>query len=105
MGYRFRLHAKDLPGKPDIVLPRYGKIILVHGCFWHQHSRCRDGRVPNSNRDYWVNKLAGNTARDARHQTELRRLGWQLLVIWECELADIDRLSAKLSKFMSKERR
>jgi DNA mismatch endonuclease, patch repair protein len=101
MGFRFRLHAKYLPGRPDIVLPRHGKVILVHGCFWHQHSQCREGRMPNSRQHYWLPKLTRNIERDLEHKTELRRLGWAVLVIWECELMDITRLEAKLTKFLA----
>lgn len=84
MGFRFRLHRADLPGKPDLVLPRHGKIILVHGCFWHMH-RCRYGRVtPKTNAEFWQNKRQGNVDRDRRQQKELRSLGWKVLTIWEC---------------------
>jgi DNA mismatch endonuclease, patch repair protein len=99
MGYRFRLHAKYLPGKPDIVLPRHGKVVFVHGCFWHQHSRCREGRVPGSRTDYWIPKLARNIERDLENKREIRALGWRSLVVWECELADVTRLEAKLRRF------
>ncbi|MGA8938762.1 MAG: DNA mismatch endonuclease Vsr [Acidobacteriaceae bacterium] len=100
MGFRFRLHVKDLPGRPDIVLPRLGKVVFVHGCFWHQHSQCREGRVPKSRRDYWRPKLERNVERDAEHRHELRRLGWKSLVVWECELDRSDTLRARLSKFL-----
>lgn len=99
MGLRFRLHAKDLPGRPDIVLRRHGKVVFVHGCFWHQHQLCREGRIPGSRQDYWIPKLTRNVERDAKHRKELRRLGWQSLVIWECELEDCARLKAKLNRF------
>ena len=97
MGYRFRLHDGKLPGRPDIVLPRHGKIILVHGCFWHQHPGC--GRLPKSRRSYWVPKLEQNRARDTRNLRALRRLGWQVLVVWECQ-TEKPSLELKLRKFL-----
>jgi DNA mismatch endonuclease (patch repair protein) len=86
MGYRFRLHKKDLPGKPDIVLPKYKSVIFVHGCFWHQHKNCNRARIPEQNRTYWVEKFSRNTKRDDLVCKELVALGWQVLIIWECEL-------------------
>ena len=100
LGYRYRLHRKDLPGKPDLVFPRLGKIILVHGCFWHQHS-CKDGRTPSSNKDYWIPKLERNTERDRNNLNELCKLGWTCLVIWECELKNPARLTSRIEKFLS----
>lgn len=85
-GFRYRLHVKDLPGKPDIVLPKYRTAIFVHGCFWHQHPGCKDVVMPKSNIKFWKDKLDGNTRRDARNISELERLGWQCLVVWECEI-------------------
>ncbi len=87
MGYRFRLHRADLPGKPDIVFGPRKKIVFVHGCFWHGH-RCGKGRLPKSNRRFWRNKIVTNRARDRRHIGDLGRLGWKVLVIWQCELKD-----------------
>ena len=88
MGYRYRLHRRDLPGKPDLVFPGRRKVIFVHGCFWHQHSdpRCRIVRRPKSNRDYWLPKLERNVVRDAENRARLEELGWEVLVIWECEV-------------------
>jgi DNA mismatch endonuclease, patch repair protein len=86
-GYRFRVHRKDLPGKPDIVFPGRRKVIFVHGCFWHQHSDCREGRIPGSRQEYWGPKLRRNQQRDAIVQRALRDDGWHVLVIWECEFA------------------
>jgi DNA mismatch endonuclease (patch repair protein) len=100
MGYRFRLHARDLPGTPDIVLPRHKKVVLVHGCFWHQHSRCKEGRMPGTRQEYWVPKLAGNVLRDLESRRKLRHLGWKSLVVWECELQKMDRLESRLQKFL-----
>ncbi|SPJ33450.1 Very short patch repair protein [Kushneria phyllosphaerae] len=87
MGYRFRLHRKDLPGKPDIVLPKYRTVIFVHGCFWHQHPDpdCKDARLPKSNPDYWLPKLERNRVRDLEHQIKLENEGWNVVVIWACE--------------------
>ena len=85
MGFRYRLHNAKLPGKPDIVLVRHGKIIFVNGCFWHQHT-CPDGKSPKSNQGYWAGKLAKNVDRDRRNIRELKGLGWKVLVVWECQL-------------------
>lgn len=87
LGYRFRLHRKDLPGKPDLVFPGRKAVIFVHGCFWHQHPDpvCLNGRRPKSRTEYWTPKLDGNIARDTRRQTELEAAGWRVLTIWECE--------------------
>jgi DNA mismatch endonuclease, patch repair protein len=84
-GFRFRLHVRDLPGCPDIVLPKYGTVVFVHGCFWHQHSGCRYAYMPKSNREFWRTKLSGNRDRDLRHARELEILGWQVIVVWECQ--------------------
>lgn len=102
LGYRFRLHVSDLPGKPDIVLPRHEKVILVHGCYWHMH-RCRYGRVvPKTNTEFWQQKRQGNVDRDRRNLRELRRLGWQTLVLWECWTRD-GRMEEKLREFLELE--
>ena len=96
-GYRYCLHAKKLPGKPDIVLPKYHKIIFVHGCFWHGH-KCRAGRnTPKSKKKYWHEKLNKNKIRDKKHLIDLSALGWEVLVVWECEVREeelLDRLIA-----------
>ncbi|HLJ54410.1 MAG TPA: very short patch repair endonuclease, partial [Chthonomonadaceae bacterium] len=86
MGYRFRLHRRDLPGKPDIVLPKYKTAIFVHGCFWHQHPGCRKAVIPAANRAYWSAKLARNVARDARVRAELQLAGWKMVIVWGCEV-------------------
>lgn len=100
MGYRFRLHRRDLPGVPDLVFPRLRKVIFVHGCFWHRHT-CRDGqKVPASKLDYWGPKLARNVERDGQHQIALEALGWQALILWECELRDDVRLKQQLRSFL-----
>lgn len=84
LGFRFRLHRVDLPGKPDIVLPKYGAVILVHGCFWHGHEGCRYFRMPKTNSAFWIEKIGRNVARDAKVVAALRALGWRVLTIWEC---------------------
>jgi DNA mismatch endonuclease, patch repair protein len=85
-GYRFRLHRKELPGKPDIVFVGRRKVIFVHGCFWHQHSECREGRLPGTRQEYWRPKLVRNVERHAAVVEQLRMLGWDVLTVWECEL-------------------
>lgn len=103
MGYRYRLHRKDLPGRPDMTFARLGRIIQVHGCFWHQHDDpdCPANRRPKSNRGYWNAKLDRNQVRDAENYSALRQLGWQVLVVWECQLKDTAALSARLEAFLS----
>lgn len=100
LGYRFRLHRKDLPGKPDIVLPKHRAVILVHGCFWHQHPGCKAAKRPASNTEYWTRKLDRNVVRDEHNLAQLAYLGWRVLVVWECELRDADRLQARLTRFL-----
>lgn len=96
LGYRFRLHRKDLPGKPDIVLHKYKAVVLVHGCFWHQHPGCKHAARPASNLEYWSAKLDRTVIRDTKQHAELEALGWQVIVVWECEIRDADRLSHHL---------
>ena len=100
MGFRFRLHRKDLPGKPDLTFPRLRKVIFVHGCFWHGHDCARGARVPVQNREYWTRKVARNVERDRNAQAALQRLGWQSLVVWECEIKDQNRLRRALRRFL-----
>lgn len=98
LGFRFRLHRRDLPGCPDVVLPRHRKLIFIHGCFWHMHS-CRFGTViPKSNADYWQAKRKGNCERDRKTLIELRRLKWDVFVIWECWTRDQDALQKRIEK-------
>ncbi len=99
LGYRFRLHRKDLPGKPDLVFPGRRKVIFVHGCFWHAHA-CKSGLIPNSNREFWVQKLRLNKARDKRNQEELTQQGWDSLTIWQCELKDSSAVSRLVKRFL-----
>ena len=101
-GFRYRLHCKDLPGKPDLVFRARKKIIFVHGCFWHMHIKatCLDARAPKSNTGYWTPKLARNVARDKEHATKLRRAGWRVLVIWDCETRDINKTAKRIGAFL-----
>ena len=92
MGYRFRLHRKDLPGKPDIVLPRFKSVIFVHGCFWHRHKGCKNAASPKTKKTFWREKFKANVIRDKKVQEELNSMGWKILIIWECELPDLDRV-------------
>lgn len=100
MGFRFRLHRSDLPGSPDVVLPRHRAAILVHGCFWHQHAGCRHANLPRSRTDYWLPKLARNVQRDAQAEAALCALGWRVHILWECELRDPEALRSRLSGFL-----
>ena len=105
MGFRFRLHRKDLPGKPDLVFPGRKKVLFLHGCFWHQHQGCREGRVPDTRREYWEPKLARNQERDALAQKALQALGWDVLTLWECELAKAPAaIAAQLRQFLGSSR-
>jgi DNA mismatch endonuclease (patch repair protein) len=99
MGYRFRLHRADLPGKPDIVLPKHSKIIMIHGCFWHGHN-CRLASKPKSNTDYWKEKIKANKERDQRAKRQLKKGGWSVLVLWECEIREKTGLEAKIRAFI-----
>jgi DNA mismatch endonuclease (patch repair protein) len=100
MGYRYRLHVSNLPGKPDLVLPRHGKIIFVHGCFWHRHPRCSLARIPKTRKEFWIPKLEGNRRRDLQTNRRLSKQGWSVLIIWECEIMEFDKLEAKLRSFL-----
>lgn len=104
LGFRYRLHSKTLPGKPDLVFRSRKKIIFVHGCFWHQHDdpACLDGRLPKSRPEYWIPKLSKNRARDQRNIEALQESGWSALVVWECETRDLTVLQQKLRDFLSK---
>ncbi len=102
MGYRYRLHRKDLPGKPDLAFPARRKVIFVHGCFWHQHESCKGSRMPKSNLDYWTPKLERNQIRDAERREELRLRGWDSLVLWECELKQTVRIRKLVRGFLGR---
>jgi DNA mismatch endonuclease (patch repair protein) len=98
-GYRFRLHRKDLPGKPDITLARYKTVIFVHGCFWHQHRNCKNAVMPKTNVAFWQDKLNGNIVRDKKNTLLLQEKGWQVLTIWECEVtseSNMEKLTEKI---------
>jgi DNA mismatch endonuclease, patch repair protein len=101
LGYRFRLHGKELPGRPDLVLPRHRKVVFVHGCFWHGHRGCRRAARPSTNREFWDRKIEGNIARDAKNVRELRRQGWKVLVVWQCAMKDVEALEKRLARFLS----
>jgi len=100
MGFRFRLHDRRLPGTPDIVLKRHRKIVFVHGCFWHGHEGCRRSELPETRHDWWAAKIAGNRQRDDAVAGDLQGLGWDVLVVWECETRDGEVLSQRLRSFM-----
>ncbi len=100
LGYRFRLHFKNLPGKPDLVFVGRRKVIFVHGCFWHQHAGCVDCSRPNSRRDYWLPKLEATKKRDSDSLLKLQNAGWQSLVIWDCETQDEQRLATMIMEFL-----
>jgi DNA mismatch endonuclease, patch repair protein len=95
MGYRFRLHCSSLPGKPDVILPKYRIAVFVHGCFWHRHG-CKFSYTPKTRKEFWLKKFESNVCRDRKTLTKLKGLGWKPLVVWECELRDRDRLARRL---------
>lgn len=100
LGFRFRLHRKDLPGNPDIVFPSRKKVIFVHGCFWHRHD-CKAGqKIPKTNTEYWTEKISRNVVRDSEQSYSLQEAGWERLIIWECEIRDEERLKAKILEFL-----
>lgn len=103
MGFRYRLHAKDLPGKPDIVFPGMRRAIFVHGCFWHAHG-CKIGRPPKTKLDFWTQKLARNRERDEKNVIALKDAGWKVLVIWQCETKDVELLRKALIDFLAEAR-
>jgi DNA mismatch endonuclease (patch repair protein) len=100
LGYRFRLHRRDLPGAPDLVFPGRRKVVFIHGCFWHQHPGCRYAYKPKSNTEFWQKKFSANMERDVRVLLELRERGWSPLVIWECETSDLGALKARLESHL-----
>ncbi len=100
LGYRYRLHIKALPGQPDLVFAKRRKVIFVHGCLWHGHQGCKNNRRPSSHQEYWEPKLDGNIKRDKAHLQQLAEMGWNTLVIWECETKDRDELLVKIQDFL-----
>lgn len=100
MGYRFRVHRKDLPGSPDIVLPKYSKAIFVHGCFWHGHKGCKKAARPTTRVEFWNNKIDGNIQRDIRVRKKLESSGWKVLVVWECKTKQPKQLIRMLERFL-----
>lgn len=100
LGYRFRLHRRDLPGSPDLVFPACRKVIFVHGCFWHRHEDCRHAAIPKSNSEFWQEKFEKNRARDVRAMTDLVAAGWDALVVWECETLDAKVLKDRIASHL-----
>ncbi|MGH9513207.1 MAG: very short patch repair endonuclease [Terriglobales bacterium] len=102
MGFRYRLHGTKLPGKPDVVFPKQRKAIFIHGCFWHNHSykHCKIARLPKTNSGYWAEKLSRNVERDMARRAELRRLGWKVLVVWECQSKSIETHLGRIRRFL-----
>lgn len=104
LGYRFRLHRRDLPGSPDIVLPKWNTVVFVHGCFWHRHEGCRFAYTPKSRIEFWTGKFLQNQERDRRHVERLSEDGWRVLTVWECETGDERQLSGRLDKALRSRR-
>ena len=104
LGYRYVLHRRDLPGVPDLVFPSRRRIIFIQGCFWHQHKGCIDGRIPKSRVSYWKPKLRRNVERDRSNTSNLRRSGWKVISVWECEAAKFDTVRERLIRFLGKPR-
>ena len=102
MGYRFRLHVRELPGRPDIVLPKYRAVVFVHGCYWHRHPGCKYAYTPKSRVDFWLQKFEDNVRRDRASSKALTELGWSVCVVWECETRDTERLASKLEAHLSR---
>ena len=101
LGYRCRLHVRTLPGRPDLVFPAHRRIVLVHGCFWHRHKRCRYASSPKTRRKFWETKFAANVERDRRIVRQLKRMGWAVFTVWQCELKKPGRLTERLNDFLS----
>lgn len=105
LGYRFRLHVDWLPGRPDVVFSSRRKALFVHGCFWHHHTKCPGARIPKSRVGFWSSKIMANKARDRRNLAALTRQGWKYLVVWECEVRDIDSLAGRIIQFLDETER
>jgi DNA mismatch endonuclease, patch repair protein len=101
-GYRFRIHRKDLPGNPDIVLPKFKTVVFVHGCFWHRHENCKYAYTPKSRQEFWKKKFEVNIKRDLKNRNELECLGWKVVIIWECELKNLTFVKDKIESFLKK---
>lgn len=100
LGYHYRLHQKKLPGNPDMVFSHLRRVIFVHGCFWHRHAACKGDRTPKSRLDFWVNKLQKNRERDLRNLRKLNRIGWRYIVVWECQIKNLDKLARRIERFL-----
>ncbi len=100
LGYRFRLHRNDLPGRPDLVFPSRRMVIFVHGCFWHAHGRCKTANQPKTHRAYWSDKFTRNKARDRANRQKLRRQGWAVLILWECQTKSCDKMRGRIVGFL-----
>lgn len=100
MGYRYRLHRKDLPGCPDIVFPGRKKVIFIHGCFWHGHQNCKASTLPETHKEFWKNKINSNQERDGKNINELENLNWKVLVVWQCEIKNISYIAEKINSFL-----
>lgn len=103
-GYRYRLHVRALPGTPDLVFSSRGRVLFVHGCFWHRHAGCKLARLPKSRISFWKRKLEGNRARDKQNQKRLNRIGWRYMTVWECQLSDLSRVLDRVTQFLGKPR-
>jgi DNA mismatch endonuclease, patch repair protein len=102
LGYRYRLHKKDLPGKPDIVFPKYKKVIFINGCFWHSHNKCSRSKLPGTNKKFWLEKISANKKRDKINHGKLKKSGWDYLIIWQCEInkKNLQKITKKISHFL-----
>jgi DNA mismatch endonuclease (patch repair protein) len=102
LGYRFRLHKKDLPGKPDIVFPKYKKVIFVNGCFWHGHKNCNRSKLPTTNKKFWKEKIEGNKKKDQSNYYQIKKIGWDYLIVWQCviKISNRNKLEKKIQKFL-----
>ncbi len=100
MGFRYRLHSRELPGIPDMIFQSKGKVVFIHGCFWHLHKNCGRYRLPKTNKNFWTPKLNENKKRDVRNQRKLRKSGWDYFIVWECELKDEKKLSNRLKNYL-----
>jgi len=101
LGFRYRLHVRALPGKPDLVFPARRKIVFVHGCFWHRHGKCRYASLPKTRKAFWLAKFAANVERDRCAKRDLKKMGWAVLTVWQCELKKLEKLTGRLNEFLS----